>query len=282
MNGGAASTGPRLHPVNTEISERDCLAACAMTDAEGYTGVAEGMEPPDLVELVNRYFRALFRAVLGNGGLVLDVKGDGLLAVWTNEAPDAALRAQVCRSCLQMLEASDRFNICFPARRLPTRIGVDFGPIALANVGAFARYEYRAVGDTVNTCGRLEQLNKLLGTRVLVSEQLAAGVDAFLFRDLGSFVLRGKRAPLRVFELVAAKAAATRRQRALCEAFVPALAAFERGDGGRALYAFGSLHARYPEDGPTRVYLQRCLQSAGGAGPRPAALAEASLGMALQ
>jgi class 3 adenylate cyclase len=95
--------------VNTEISERDCLAACAMTDAEGYTGVAERMEPPELVELVNRYFRALFRAVLGNGGLVLDVKGDGILAVWTNEAPDAALRAQVCRSCLQMLEACDRF-----------------------------------------------------------------------------------------------------------------------------------------------------------------------------
>lgn len=284
MNGGAAPAGPRLHAVNTEISERDCLAACAMTDAEGYTGVAERMEPPELVALVNRYFRALFRAVLGNGGLVQDVKGDGILAVWTNEAPDAALRAQVCRSCLQMLEASDRFNMCFPARRLPTRIGVDFGPIALANVGAFARYEYRAVGDTVNTCGRLEQLNKLLGTRVLVSEQLAVGVEAFLFRDLGSFVLRGKRAPLRVFELVAAKAAATRRQRALCDAFGPALAAYERGDGDRARDAFSGLHERYPEDGPTRVYLRRCLDwdDAAPRPPRQPALAEAVLALGLQ
>jgi len=51
MNGGAASAGPRLHAVNPEISERDFLAACAMTDAEGYTGVAERMEPPELVEL---------------------------------------------------------------------------------------------------------------------------------------------------------------------------------------------------------------------------------------
>ena len=284
MNGGAASAGPTLQAVNTEISERDCLAACAMTDAEGYTGVAERMEPPELVALVNRYFRALFRAVLGNGGLVQDVKGDGILAVWTNEAPDAALRAQVCRSCLQMLEASDRFNLCFPARRLPTRIGVDFGPIALANVGAFARYEYRAVGDTVNTSGRLEQLNKLLGTRVLVSEQLAAGVEAFLFRDLGSFVLRGKRAPLRVFELVAAKAAATRRQRALCDAFGPALAAYERGDGERARDAFSGLHERYPEDGPTRVYLRRCLErdDAAPRPPRQPALAEAVLALGLQ
>jgi adenylate cyclase len=266
--------------MKTDTCERDCLAACAMTDAEGYTGVAEGMNPPELVELVNRYFRAMFRAVLGNGGLVLDVKGDGILAIWTNEAPDAALRAQVCCSCLQMVEASDRFNRCFPARQLPTRIGVDFGPIALANVGAFARYEYRAVGDTVNTCARLEQLNKALGTRVLVSQQFAGGVGGFLFRDVGTFVLRGKRAPLRVLELVAARAAATHRQRALCEAFSAALAAYERGNRAGALDAFASLRERYPDDGPSRVYLRRCLEE--DAAPRPVALPDAALAMALQ
>ena len=121
--------------MNFDPSEHDCLAACAMTDAEGYTGVAEALPPPELVGLVNRYFRALFRAVLGNGGLVLDVKGDGILAIWTSGTPGAVLRTQVCRSCLQMVEASDRFNMCFPARRLPTRIGVDFGPVALATCG---------------------------------------------------------------------------------------------------------------------------------------------------
>lgn len=243
-----------------DLCEHDCLAACAMTDAEGYTGVAEGLPPPELVALVNRYFRALFRAVLGNGGLVLDVKGDGILAIWTSGAPDASLRAQVCRSCLQMVEASDRFNMCFPARRLPTRIGVDFGPVALANVGAFERYEYRAVGDTVNTCARLEQLNKALGTRVLVSQSLAEGVDAFLFRDLGEFMLRGKRSPLRVLELVAPRALATRRQRALCEGFRLALDAYDRGEIDHALDIFDVLRARYPDDGPTRVFLRRCLQ----------------------
>jgi adenylate cyclase len=276
-----AEPRPRLGAVNYDASQQDCLAACAMTDAEGYTGVAEEMDPPELVGLVNRYFRALFRAVLGNGGLVLDVKGDGILALWTSEAPDAALRARVCRSCLQMVEASDRFNMCFPARRLPTRIGVDFGPVALANVGAFERYEYRAVGDTVNTCARLEQLNKQLGTRVLVSQQLAEGIDGFLFRDLGEFMLRGKRAPLRVLELVAAKAAATRRQRALCEAFALALAAYERGSLGPALEAFGSLRERYPDDGPTRLFLRRCTEAEGKPGFLPGAMRESHLAGAL-
>lgn len=257
--------------MQTQITERECLAACAMTDAEGYTGVAEGMEPPELVGFVNRYFKALFRAVLGNGGLVLDVKGDGILAIWTNEAPDTALRTQVCRSCLQMIEASDRFNRFVPARRLPTRIGVDFGPVALANVGAFERYEYRAVGDTVNTCARLEGLNKALGTRVLVSRELAEGVESFLFRDLGWFRLRGKRAELRVLELVAPRCAATSRQRTLCEAFVPALGAYETGDLGLALEHFGELALRYPGDGPSRFFLRRCLEAQGKVAPAPLA-----------
>lgn len=253
--------------MKSDPSEHDCLAACAMTDAEGYTGVAESMPPPELVGLVNRYFRALFRAVLGNGGLVLDVKGDGILAIWTSGTPGAVLRTQVCRSCLQMVEASDRFNMCFPARRLPTRIGVDFGPVALANVGAFERYEYRAVGDTVNTCARLEQLNKALGTRVLVSQALAEDVDAFLFRDLGDFMLRGKRSPLRVLELVAPREHATRRQRALCEGFRIALDAYEVGETERALGIFEGLRARFPDDGPTRVFLRRCLEATEGLPP---------------
>ena len=153
--------------------------------------------------------------------------------------------------------------------------------MALANVGAFERYEYRAVGDTVNTCARLEQLNKQLGTRVLVSQQLAEGIDGFLFRDLGQFMLRGKRAPLRVLELVAGKATATRRQRALCEAFGLALAAYERGSLGPALEAFGCQRERYPDDGPTRHILRRCMEAEGEPGFQPGAMREAHLAGAL-
>jgi adenylate cyclase len=238
---------------------RDCLAACAMTDAEGYTGLAEGMDPPRLVEFVNAYFEALFGAVLANGGVVLDVKGDGILAVWTSERPDADLRAQVCAACLQMLDAAELFNESFPTNRLPTRIGVDFGPIALADVGAFARYEYRAIGDTVNTCSRLEQLNKSLGTRLLVSSHLAEGVDRFLFRDLGDFTLRGKRSPLRVLELVTERGRATWVQRLLCQEFAAALAAYEAARIEDALARFRALRARFPQDGPSYFFLRRCL-----------------------
>lgn len=262
-----ASRGEGAYGVAMETGEirRNCLAACAMTDAEGYTGIAEGMDPPGLVDLVNRYFKGLFGAVLEHGGLVVDVKGDGIVAVWTSDAPDPVLRAQVCAACLAMLEAADSFNRSSPGRRLPTRVGVDFGPIALAKVGAFARYAYRALGDTVNTSSRLEELNKLLGTRLLVSAELAEGVEGFLFRDLGEFVLRGKRAPVRVLELLGSRSHVSREQVLLRRGFAGALEAHQAGDADQALLRFSALRARFPHDGPTQFFLRHCS----GAAARP-------------
>lgn len=255
-----------------------------MTDAEGYTGVAEGMDPPRLAELVNRYFRELFAAVLGNHGVVIDVKGDGILAVWTSELAEAAsgapLRAQVCAACLQILVAAERFNRSSPGRPLPTRIGVDFGPIVFANLGAFSRYEYRAIGNTVNTSSRLEELNKLLGTRLLVSEPLAQGVAGYLFRDLGPFVLRGKRSPVRVLELVAERSRASREEVLLCRRFAIAREMYEEGRLEEARLQFSALRARFPHDGATRFFLQRCF--AGWRAAEPFAAAAAAAGTAVR
>jgi adenylate cyclase len=214
------------------------------------------MEPGAVVELVNRYFSALFRPVLEHGGVVSDVKGDGLLAVWTYQSGGAEFKARACKACLEMIDRVEELNQQRPAYRLPTRLGLDFGPIALARVGAHEHFEYRPVGEPVNTASRLEQLNKALKTRILVSEAFARGVKGFLFRDLGSFQLRGKRSRIRVRELVGASEACTAREHGLCREFADALAAYEAGVTVEAQRRLQALQARHPDDGPTRYYLQ--------------------------
>jgi adenylate cyclase len=236
---------------------RDCLAACLITDAERYTGLTEGMDPASVVELVNRYFGALFGPVLDNGGMVSDVKGDGLLAVWNYDSAGAQLKARVSKACLEIVDRVDELNRRHPAYRLPTRLGIDFGPVALAQVGAHSRFELRPVGDPVNTASRLEELNKTLRTRILVSEAFAQGVSGFLFRELGSFQLRGKRTRTRVRELVAALDECSAREQARCREFGRAVAAFEINALDEARERFQALQANDPEDGPTRYYLQR-------------------------
>jgi adenylate cyclase len=235
----------------------NCLAACVITDAERYTGLTEAMEPSAVVELVNRYFDTLFGPVLANGGVVTDVKGDGVLAVWSYAAAGPQLKARVARACLEMLCRVEELNQRYPEHRLPTRLGVDFGPVALAQVGARERFEYRAVGDPVNTASRLQELNKALHTRIVVSDTFAQGVSGYLFRDLGAFQLRGKRNRTRVRELMGPVADCSARQHELATGFSQVMAAIDGGAPSEALRRLQALQKLAPEDGPTRYYLQR-------------------------
>lgn len=236
---------------------RECLAACVMTDAERYTSVTESMAPSAIVQMINEYFAALFRPVLNHGGMIADVKGDGVLALWNHESAGSDLKAKVCTASLEIVHAVELLNRAQPARRLPTRLGIDFGPVAIAHVGAHERFECRAVGDPVNTSSRLEALNKVLKTRILVSDAFAEGVSGFLFRDLGSFQLRGKRSRTRVKELVGALEHCSLREHALCREFTNAVASLEFGTEAEALARFQALQAKHPEDGPVRYFLQR-------------------------
>ena len=240
---------------------KEKLAVCVMTDAEQYTAVVEDMPPAEVVALINRYFAELFRAVFTHGGRVADVKGDGMLAIWTDDQGDAQLRERAAVGCMALLAANERFNLSSPSRRLPTRIGVDFGPVAVAPVGAMECYELRIVGDTVNTSSRLEQLNKALGTQVLVSEAFARDIDNLLFRDLGRFLLRGKQVPVRVFELVCPADAATSAQLSLCRRFSEALHAWDTGRFPLAAERFHAMARDFPRDGPTRYFLGECRRA---------------------
>jgi adenylate cyclase len=239
---------------------KSCLGACVMTDAEFYTSVAETIDPVSAVDFINRYFALLFRPVFDHGGFVSDLKGDGMLALWTDGASALELRRRVCLACLQMAESGLQFSRTHGMRGYSTRVGACFGPLALATVGTAAHSEYRAVGDTVNTSSRLEQLNKDLGTRILVCANVAQGLDEFLFRDLGPFQLRGKLNRVHVYELVALAAAATDSQRRLCAEFGAALAAYQHSRLTEAEERLKALCARYPGDGPSRFYLMRCQQ----------------------
>ncbi len=225
----------------------DC--ACVATDAANFTTLAESMPPDRLAGFLNRYYETLFGRVAGRGGFVSDVVGDSMLAIWPDRGGDT--RRRVLHALIEMQEAAERFNHDVAGDRLQTRFGVDWGRVALSTVGAHGHYEYRAVGDVVNTANRIQALNKRLGTRILVSDPLvAAGSGEFLLRNLGRYLLRGKNNPIQLHELVGLKATATAAEAERCARTAEAVEFLDRGDGQAAMLLLSQLRAAWPDDGP--------------------------------
>jgi adenylate cyclase len=165
------------------------------------------------------------------------------------------LSRQACRAALDVLDAVRDFNSRRGRHELPTRVGLAAGEVLLGNVGAGTRYEYRAVGDIVSTASRIQGLNRMLGTEILVSEDAVATGGDCLTRDVGTFLLRGKATALRIHELLGIGEQPRLDDRSeLAEHFAQALSVFRDGSWREAERRFRALGARFPNDGPTRYY----------------------------
>jgi adenylate cyclase len=231
---------------------------CLCTDAEQYTSLPERMDPRELSDLLKRYYEVVFEPVRRRGGIVSDVIGDSMMAIWTTTHPDAALRYEACLAALDIANSLNRLNESDHDLLLPTRMGLHSGNMLLGNVGAMDHYEYRAVGDIVNTVTRIENLNKHLGTRILVSAEVLSGLDGFVTRDMGRFLLRGKSKPVAVHELLGRMEESGQELTRLSRFFAGGLEAYRRQSWGEAIARFRECVRLYQEDGPSLFYIQLC------------------------
>jgi adenylate cyclase len=241
-----------------KTSSQMVYGTCLSTDAEQYTTLSETMDPRELTSFMNRYYEVIFKPVTRYGGVVSDVKGDHMLAVWATANPDVALRNQACHAALEIARAVHRFKESSDTLHLSTRIGLHSGHMSLGTIGAVDHYEYRPVGDIVNTASRIEGLNKYLGTRVLASEEVLDQLDGFLTRAVGKFLLAGKSKPIVVFELLTRTEESNEQQRNLCALFTEGLNAHRRQSWEEAIEIFREVMTIHGEDGPAAFYLKVC------------------------
>jgi len=233
---------------------------CLFTDAFQYTTLAEQVTPQDLKDLMNEYFESVFMPIRENKGIVSQIVGDAVLALWVAGQEDPKDRAMACHAALDVARAVHRFNIDRDREelRLPTRIGLHSGQFLLGSVGAVDHFEWRPTGDIVNTASRIEGLNKYLGTQILVSREALSQVEGFLTRHVGSFVFAGKSQPVDIYELISPMYIASSEQKDLCRLFDEGLQAYRRKAWTAAIEKFRSaLHIR-PGDGPSTYFMQLC------------------------
>jgi adenylate cyclase len=238
-----------------------------VTDAQGFTTLAERMTPDDLTAFLDDYLGTLFTPARGLGGVVTDVVGDGMTCVFTAPQPERDCRARACRAALAIASAVAAFNRRQGPRALPTRIGLNAGWVRVGNVGGGGRFVYSVVGDVVNTASRIEQLNKQLGTLLLATDAVVSDLEEFPIRPLGRFRLLGKQEALALVELLGPADGDARAS--LLARFAEALAWFQAERWAEAAAAFERVLAAAPDDGPSHFYLEHCRRQLAGAPPPP-------------
>ncbi|HVL02350.1 MAG TPA: adenylate/guanylate cyclase domain-containing protein, partial [Dongiaceae bacterium] len=219
-------------------------SVCLVTDAQGYSRLSEQLPPAELAALMQDYYSAVIGAIRAGKGLISDVAGDGIIALWPHLEPAEAWTT-LAPVITAIQQAVREFNQRHPQHSLPTRIGLHAGEIVLGHFGAVDHYEFRAMGDIVNTTARLEGVNKQIGTQVLLSEDCVLGPDEKI-RNLGRYRFVGKSNPLRLYTTVSTESPD------LLIRFGRALAEFEQGNRAAATQQFRSLATEYPEDAPSQ------------------------------
>ena len=180
-------------------------ATVMFSDIRSFTSLAESLQPAETIDLLNSYYTLMFDAIGSQGGIVNQMLGDGLMALFGAPLPHADHAERAVRAGLEMLELVAGFDRDQAAQGKPEiRIGVGIasGQVIAGFTGTERRVTYTCVGDTVNLAAHLEAHTKILGQPILVDEQTRAGLSsAIRVEDHGSVQFKTRAQPVRVYSV---------------------------------------------------------------------------------
>ena len=187
------------------LGGRHVLASVMFSDIRGFTALVERQSPDETIELLNTYYTLMFEAITSHGGVVNQMVGDGLMAIFGAPLPLADHSAAAVRAALEMMELIGLFNAERGAAGKPPitiGIGIATGEMVAGYTGTQQRATYTCIGDTVNLAARLEAHTKVAGHAVLLDGAARGGLgERFKLQALGPVVFKGKTVAVEVFAL---------------------------------------------------------------------------------
>lgn len=249
------------HPDRLKLGGERRTLSIFFSDLQGFTSIAEGLEPEELTSLLNDYLSAMTDIIHDEGGTLDKYVGDAIIAFWNAplEQPDHAARAARaalrCQAKLAELRPAFRNRI---GRDLAMRVGLNTGAAIVGNMGSHSRFDYTVLGDAVNLASRLEGINKQFGTYTLASEALrSASGGGFAWREISRVAVVGRKEDVRVFELFPPEETDARSR--ADQAFAAGLEAFYAGRFSEAVEKFQPTEA---DDPAAAAYVRRCRELA--------------------
>lgn len=173
------------------------------SDIRGFTALVEAQPPEETIELLNTYYTLMFDAISGQGGVVNQMIGDGLMAIFGAPLPLADPPGAAVRAALDMIELIELLNVEREgAGKTPIAIGIGIasGEVVAGYTGTQQRATYTCIGDTVNLAARLEAHTKAARRAILIDGATRDVIGAaFAVDALGGVAFKGKAEPVEVY-----------------------------------------------------------------------------------
>ena len=238
-------------------------ATVLFCDLANFTNISENRSPHEIVDIMGRYFEDTTQIVFNCRGTLMEYVGDELMAVFGAPISLEDQEREACRTALAIqayLRERGKTSLKTGLPVLAARVGVNTGEMLVGNLGSKYRFCYGVMGDNVNLASRLEGLNKIYGTKIIIGQNTAARVkDEFLLRNLGAIRVKGRLTPENAYELVGGL------NDPIEEARLRSMALYEEGYGhyvnqewDRAIDLFEKGLALQPGDLSFKVLIQRC------------------------
>lgn len=175
------------------------------TDIFNFCSIVEKAEPAELMSQLSSYFDLVSSIIHENGGTIDKYIGDSVMAFWNADNDNFNHSVDACKTAVQIKKALIKLNEEWKAANKPelkTRIGINSGRALVGNFGSSDRFNYTAVGDAVNVASRLENLNKLYETKIIVSEKVKEKAEKdFVFIPLDIVMVRGRTRKVNIYQL---------------------------------------------------------------------------------
>lgn len=228
------------------------------SDIVGFSAIAEDLSPENLTDLLNSYLSEMTDIILAYQGTLDKYEGDAIIAFWNAplDQSDHSLRA--CRAALECQKRLQELRPHFRAKfghDLSARIGVNSGPAVVGNMGSHSRFDYTAIGDTVNLASRLEGACRQYNVPILIGEKTYTQVkEQIVAREIDIVRTLGKKNPERVFEIIGEKGEVSPSELESVSNFHLALAAYRKREWERA----SGLFRKEKNIILAQVYIDRC------------------------
>jgi len=260
--------GEILHNADqVELGGKTIEATVFFSDIKNFTNISERFAPKDLVAFLNEYFTLASDAILQHEAMLDKYIGDAIMAIFGAPIPRPDHARAACETALEiqrlLKESFLRTERDLRAPIFETRIGLNTGKMVVGNIGSTRRLDYTAIGDTVNLASRLEGVNKVFGTSIIISEFTYEQAKDFIeVRQLDVLRVKGKQTPVRIYELLCEKGGLRPPEREKVGIFEEGLNFFRKRDFASAVATFENVLALDPDDHPSETYITRCRELA--------------------